>query len=110
MIKPFSDNSEYRYIELNNGLKVLLVSSPLQHQAAAALAVKVGSANNKDINGLAHLLEHMLFLGSKKYPSDKSFKSILAQNMGKSNAMTSDVLSFLGNHHLLLYFVQNQKV
>ncbi|KYN28455.1 Insulin-degrading enzyme, partial [Trachymyrmex cornetzi] len=42
-----------------------------------------------DLPGLAHLCEHMLFLGTKKYPQQNDDKIFLAQNGGWSNATTS---------------------
>jgi len=39
--------------------------------------------------GLAHFLEHMLFLGSKKFPVSDEYRSFLSQNSGLSNAYTS---------------------
>lgn len=39
--------------------------------------------------GLAHFLEHMLFLGNKKYPGESDFDSFCASSAGYSNAWTS---------------------
>jgi len=41
------------------------------------------------IPGSAHFLEHMLFLGSKKYPEEGSFDALLAEHGGYSNAYTA---------------------
>lgn len=38
---------------------------------------------------MAHFLEHMLFLGTKKYPIESSYKEYLTKNSGSSNAYTS---------------------
>jgi len=38
--------------------------------------------------GLAHFLEHMLFLGSKKFPVPDEYRNFLSQNSGFSNAYT----------------------
>ena len=79
-----NDERDYDFMELPNGMHVLLVSDPttdkvgLQHlltawassidrlhvhlQAAAAMAVHVGSNSDpEEIPGLAHFCEHMLF-------------------------------------------------
>ncbi|MFC1534481.1 insulinase family protein, partial [Thermodesulfobacteriota bacterium] len=68
------DESVSRHFVLENGLKVLLVSDPKYNISAASLEVQVGSLmdpNNRQ--GLAHFLEHMLFLGTEKYPAVEDF-------------------------------------
>eukprot|EP00899_Mesostigma_viride_P003587 jgi/Mesvir1/13229/Mv12754-RA.3 len=58
-------------------------------QAAAAMAVGVGSFQDPtDANGLAHFLEHMLFMGSEKYPDENEYDSFLSMHGGGSNAFT----------------------
>lgn len=42
----------------------------------------------KDIYGLAHFCEHMLFLGSKKYPNSTHFVDYITQFGGKFNGYT----------------------
>ncbi len=43
----------------------------------------------EDLAGLAHFCEHMLFLGTEKYPSENEYQSFLQQHSGSSNAYTS---------------------
>lgn len=46
--------------------------------AAASLCVKVGSFSDPpDLPGLAHFLEHMVFMGSKNYPQENAFDEFL---------------------------------
>ena len=46
--------------------------------AAASLCVKVGSFSDPaDIPGLAHFLEHMVFMGSKNFPEENAFDEFL---------------------------------
>ena len=60
------------------------------HRSAAALAVGVGHLYDpKEKQGLAHYLEHMLFLGTQKYPEVGSYKKYLDEHSGASNAYTS---------------------
>ncbi|NJN53086.1 MAG: peptidase M16, partial [Gammaproteobacteria bacterium] len=67
--KSPNDDRSYEYLVLDNGLKVLLVSDPSADKSAAALAVFRGSFDDPPgRGGLAHFLEHMLFLGTEKYP------------------------------------------
>jgi len=38
--------------------------------------------------GLAHYLEHMLFLGTEKYPDEAEYNAYLSKNAGSHNAYT----------------------
>lgn len=87
--KSQQDNRDYRGLHLANGLKVLLVSDPSTDKAAAALTVGVGHMSDPDnIPGLAHFCEHMLFLGTEKYPNENAYSTFLNENGGSSNAST----------------------
>ncbi|CAM3468928.1 insulinase family protein [Parendozoicomonas haliclonae] len=91
IIKSPSDPRDYRYLVLENGVRVILTHSPDSETAAASVGVYAGSEQNPDnFPGLAHLLEHMLFLGSEKYPEPNSFDEFLSQHGGFSNAWTAD--------------------
>ncbi|PCJ61883.1 MAG: hypothetical protein COA79_06195 [Planctomycetota bacterium] len=90
---PHVNNSKriYRAILLKNGLKVLLVSDSKVNHSAASIDVSVGSLEDpKDQQGLFHFLEHMLFLGTKKYPKVGQYSAFLKKNSGSSNAYTSE--------------------
>lgn len=79
-----------RSLQLKNGLEVLLVTDPNMNKSSAALDVRCGSlANPKEHEGLAHFLEHMLFLGTKKYPDTNEYNTYLAKYQGHSNAYTA---------------------
>jgi insulysin len=83
------DKRKTQTLSLENGLDVLLVSDPDVHRSAAALSVGTGYLYDpKDKAGLAHYLEHMLFLGTKKYPEVGSYKKFLDSHSGGSNAYT----------------------
>ena len=57
--------------------------------------------------GLSHYLEHMLFMGSKKYPDENEYDSYLTKHGGASNAFTELVgrliLRFASHLGLLVY-------
>lgn len=58
-------------------------------RAAAAMAVGVGSwADPKQAQGLAHFLEHMLFMGSSKYPKENEYDAFISKYGGATNAYT----------------------
>ncbi|XP_058471619.1 nardilysin-like [Solea solea] len=60
-----------------------------EKQSAAALCVGVGSFSDpSDLPGLAHFLEHMVFMGSEKYPSENGFDAFLRKHGGSDNAST----------------------
>ena len=83
------DKRKIQTLSLENGLDVFLVSDPDVHRSAAALSVGTGYLYDpKDKAGLAHYLEHMLFLGTKKYPEVGSYKKFLDSHSGGSNAYT----------------------
>ncbi|AKH70326.1 secreted/periplasmic Zn-dependent peptidase, insulinase [Spongiibacter sp. IMCC21906] len=88
--KPLADSRDYRFVELDNGLKVLLVSDPNTDKAGASLDVNVGSRQDPaDYQGLAHFLEHMLFLGTAKYPRAGEYQEFIVAHGGSHNAFTS---------------------
>ena len=85
-----NDESAYRHLTLDNGLRVILVSDPKFNKSSASLAVGVGSFTDPaNRQGLAHFLEHMLFLGTEKYPDVSDYGNYLKTNGGDSNAYTS---------------------
>ena len=85
------DETESKTLTLDNGMNVILVSNPKYNISAASMNVKVGSLSDpKDAQGLAHFLEHMLFLGTEKYPDVEDYKIYLSNNGGYSNAYTAE--------------------
>ena len=89
-IKSEIDRKQYRGFTMENGLKVMLVSDPDTDQAAASLDVHVGSGSDPSgWNGLAHFLEHMLFLGTEKYPNAGEYQEFIQSRGGSHNAYTA---------------------
>ena len=90
IVKSPSDKQQYRGLVLENKMQVLLVSDPEIEKASAALTVGVGSQLDPvEFQGVAHFLEHMLFMGSKKYPDMEKYRSVIGDNGGYCNAWTS---------------------
>ncbi len=84
------DRRSYRALTLRNGMQVLLVHDPLAKKSAAAMDIRVGSLSDpRDHQGMAHFLEHMLFLGTKKYPQVGEYSKYLSEFQGYSNAFTA---------------------
>ena len=64
--------NKYKKGILKNGMKFIISDNPLHNTASIVFFVRVGSRNESTKEyGLAHLLEHILFKGTKKYPTYK---------------------------------------
>ncbi|WP_291830206.1 insulinase family protein [Marinobacter sp.] len=88
--KSPNDPNEYRYLELDNGLRVILASDPDADKAAASMNVAVGSGDDPaEREGLSHFLEHMLFLGTEKYPDPGEYQQFIRSHGGSHNAFTA---------------------
>ena len=89
IVKSSNDSRAYKAVTLNNGLEVLLVSDPAVEKSAAALSVGVGLMfDPMDYQGMAHYLEHMLFMGTEAYPEVDAYMNYINQNGGSHNAYT----------------------
>jgi zinc protease len=74
---------------LPNGIKVLLKEEHKAPVVTFQIWYKVGSRNEKlGTTGLSHVLEHMMFKGTKKY-GPKTFSQTVQRNGGNDNAFTS---------------------
>jgi secreted Zn-dependent insulinase-like peptidase len=92
------DQSEFRHVVLDNGLRVILFSNPKLNFSSVALAVDTGSLNDPVARpGLAHYLEHLLFLGTDKFPDTGEFDKYIQAAGGTNNAYTA---SDHTNYHL----------
>jgi len=90
LLKSPNDKREYRYLHLRNDLRVVLISDNTTDKSSAAMSVGVGSwSDPPDCPGLAHFLEHMLFMGTEKYPGENDYTQYLASYGGSDNAFTS---------------------
>ncbi|KAJ2136752.1 metalloprotease, partial [Coemansia sp. RSA 637] len=57
------DLREHKLIKLSNNLMVMCAKDVDATQAAASLSINIGSLDDpSELNGLAHFLEHMLFM------------------------------------------------
>lgn len=84
-------------ITLPNGLEALIIQDPRAKKASVALDVTIGEAHDPEqFSGLAHFLEHMLFVSTDKYPELNSFDKFLADHNGSSNAYTA---TYHTNYH-----------
>ncbi|WP_417683023.1 insulinase family protein [Pseudidiomarina aquimaris] len=89
VVKSPNDDREYRVITLPNQIEIMLVSDPSTEKSAASLSVGVGLLQDPMTQqGMAHYLEHMLFLGTEDYPDTKGYSEFMTANGGSQNAYT----------------------
>jgi len=90
IIKSQNDSRKYKSIILPNKLEALLISDPNTDVGAASLSIHIGSYYDPiEYLGLAHFLEHMLFMGTEKYSDENYYFKYLNEHGGISNAYTS---------------------
>lgn len=78
---PSDDDDEEEEEEEEGGLR----------NAAAAMIVGVGSLYDPpECQGMAHFLEHLLFMGSEKYPEENSYDAYMSKHGGHDNAYTEN--------------------
>lgn len=88
IISP-TDKRQYQQLVLPNGLRCTLVHDQHARVSSAALAVAAGHFQDPDdAQGLAHFLEHMLFLGTEAYPQATDYQDFIAAHGGNHNAWT----------------------
>jgi predicted Zn-dependent peptidase len=74
---------------LPNGLKVITVETPYLHTMEVMFYIKVGSRyETPELNGISHFLEHILFKGTKNYPTPHAFLREIENCGGSVNAST----------------------
>lgn len=94
IVKSANDPRSYRYLTLDNELTAILVHRPEEGKAGAALAVARGSNHDlPEYAGIAHFLEHMLFLGTEKYPDPDGYSDFISKYGGSNNAFTANEMT-----------------
>jgi zinc protease len=83
---------------LPNGLKIIVVPTGFPNIVSVQIPVQTGSRNEVEPgkSGFAHFFEHMMFRGTKKYPTDV-YNSIITKAGARQNAYTDDDLT---NYHV----------
>jgi len=88
--KPLGDQRSYQASILGNGIQMINVQDERAGSSAFAVAVDAGSFDDpEDLAGLAHFCEHMLFLGTERYPKATEFDEFMSSNDGYNNAYTA---------------------
>jgi len=87
-ISAYSSSVKVHERILNNGLKVLVKEDNRSPVVVSQIWYKVGSSYEPGgITGISHMLEHMMFKGTEKYPAGE-FSRIISENGGRENAFT----------------------
>jgi zinc protease len=74
---------------LSNGIRVLVLENHKAPVATFFVFYRVGSRNEQfGKTGISHLLEHLMFRGTKKYGPEE-FSNIIQENGGMDNAFTT---------------------
>eukprot|EP00917_Polyrhabdina_sp_WS-2016_P001031 GHVP01002068.1.p1 GENE.GHVP01002068.1~~GHVP01002068.1.p1 ORF type:complete len:318 (+),score=48.57 GHVP01002068.1:1721-2674(+) len=89
IVKSPNDTREYRYLTLKNGLKVVLIREKSLGISGASFSVFSGSKNDGDTPGIAHFVEHLLFMGSEKFPEEAAYRDYINEHCGTCNAFTA---------------------
>jgi len=89
VIKSPIDNRTYEsFVLKENNLKVFMINDEKAPSCCVAMFVNVGYLADT-YSGMAHFLEHMLFMGTKKYPKESYFNEFILTHGGSSNAFTT---------------------
>lgn len=79
------------HLRLANGLRVTLLHAPWLRRAAAAVRIEAGSHDAPAIYpGLAHFLEHLVFLGSQQFAAEDGLLPLVQAHGGQVNASTRE--------------------
>lgn len=87
IVKTPLDKNTYHTKTLSNGIEILMIVKKNILKSSCALSVRTGSYDDT-IPGIAHFLEHMLFMGSDLSQENVSFDEYIQENCGTVNAVT----------------------
>src|SRR3989344_8323950 len=80
---------KYKKIKFDNGLRLILVPQPSSLAATVLILVETGSEyETKEINGISHFLEHLMFKGTKRRPKPGMISDELDSLGASYNAFT----------------------
>jgi zinc protease len=83
----------HQRFRLENGLEVILHPDERLPLVVVNVLYRVGSSNDPaERTGMAHLFEHLMFMGTKRVPENQ-FDLLMEQHGGSNNAFTSEDLT-----------------
>ena len=84
----------HRRTVLSSGLRVVTQSMPGARSASVAIFVPVGSRHENEAQaGLSHLLEHLVFKGTREHPEPGALSQVVERVGGSVNASTDRELT-----------------
>lgn len=87
--KSPNDKCQYSTFTIpDNNLRVFMIEDQIAKECCVAMSVGIGYAHDT-LPGIAHFLEHMLFMGTTSYPNEEYFTEYITKNGGYTNAYTS---------------------
>ncbi|NNM44362.1 MAG: peptidase M16 [Chlamydiae bacterium] len=90
LVNPTFSERKIAKIQLKNGLQAYIISDPNAEKSAVAISIEAGSWQDpKEYPGMAHFLEHMLFMGTAAYPKENEYTSYILDHGGLVNAYTA---------------------
>lgn len=91
ILVPSNEKRLFNCFTLDNGIKCLTIQDEMDDKTSIVVNVSTGSRMEPvEYQGLAHFLEHMLFMGSEKYPEEDYINKVLSKNGGYTNAYTDN--------------------
>src|SRR3989344_3995655 len=90
MINAETKSNVFEYLTYPNGLRLIMV--PMKSTKTVNILVLVGTGSRyetKEINGISHFLEHMMFKGTTKRPGALDISQELDSIGSDYNAFTS---------------------
>ena len=86
---------DWEEFSLKNGLKVIYKKFPEFHSVTIGTWIKVGSRfESKNISGISHFIEHLLFKGTKRR-NCRQIKESIEGVGGNFNGFTSEEINRL---------------
>lgn len=84
-----SAESQTVKIRLDSGLEMYLISDQAASESSVALSIEAGSWDNPtEFPGMAHFVEHLVFLGNRAFPNESEYFKFLNERKGEFNAYT----------------------
>ena len=90
ILQTKNDKRTIKGLKLPNNITLVLISDTHIDSSSCCIGVNAGYFNDK-IDGTAHFLEHLLFLGNEKNKDKNDFYSFLQNTGGVGNAFTKQL-------------------